>query len=297
MPRSHSMMLSLRGQFRETYRAIRRRPALAQTTPIIFCEGDSWFSTPLSMNTLDWIVYPTPEDEAAGVPLFGSGGLFFRAEHSGDLATEIFKPKKVKDLLAWFRAFEFDVVLLSAGGNDFVGDFLKKAFANAGSMTPAQAFTRVEDTGRFGDVLAAYTRLITAFHQAKPSVPILGHSYDYPIRLGQPAQLTAANLGAIALFKRSIGPWIEPHVARALPTLDAQREFAHRLIDGFVAKVLEPLRDDPALGGAFDFVDLRGTLPQTASWFDEMHPTGTGFHELADKWRNAIAARLPAAKR
>jgi hypothetical protein len=249
------------------------------------------------MNTLDWIVYPSPEDEAAGVPLFGSGGLFFRAEHSGDLATEIFKPKKVKNLLGWFKAFEFDLVLLSAGGNDFVGDFLKKVFAGTGPMTPSQAFARLEDTGRFEDVRAAYTRLIGAFHRAKPTVTILGHTYDYPIRLGQPAQLTAGNLGAIALFKRSIGPWIEPHVARALPTFEEKRQFARLVIDGFVTKVLEPLREDPALGGAFDFVDLRGTLPEIESWFDEMHPTGTGFHELADQWRQAIAARLPAAKR
>ena len=297
MPRSHSMMLSLRGQFRETYRAIRRRPALATTTPIVFCEGDSWFSTPLSMNTLDWIVYPTPEDEAAGVPLFGSGGLFFRAEHSGDLATEIFTSKKVKDLTAWYKAFDFDLAIVSAGGNDFVGDFLKKAFAGAGLMTPTQALARVEDTGRFEEVRAAYARLLGAFQKVKPAVPILAHTYDYPIRLGQPAQLTAANLGALALFKRRIGPWIEPHVARSLPTLAQQREFVRLLIDGFVTQVLEPLRADPVLGTVFDFVDLRGTLPDTGDWFDEMHPTGTGFHVLADKWRDAIAARLPAAKR
>lgn len=297
MSRSHSMMLSLRGQFREAYRAIRRNRDLAASTPIVFCEGDSWFSTPLSMNTLDWIVYPTPEDEAQGVPLFGSGGLFFRAEHSGDLATEIFTPKKVKDLTAWFKAFDFDLAILSAGGNDFVGDFLKKALAGTSPMTPAQAFARVEDTGRFDEVRVAYARVIGAFQKAKPNVPILTHTYDYPIRLGQPAQLTAANLGAIALFKRSIGPWIEPSISHCLPTLTQQREFARRLIDGFVTQVLEPLRRDAVLGTVFDFVDLRGTLPDTESWFDEMHPTGTGFHGLADKWRQAMAARLPAAKR
>jgi hypothetical protein len=297
MARSHSMMLSLRGQFRETYRAVRRRPALAASTPIVFCEGDSWFSTPLSMNTLDWIVYPTPEDEALGVPLFGSGGLFFRAEHSGDLATEIFTPRKVKDLVAWYSAFDFDIALLSAGGNDFVGSFLQKTFVGATAMTPAQAFARVVATGRYEAVRTAYERVIGAFQKAKPGVPILGHTYDYPIRLGQAAQLTAANLGAIALFKRRIGPWIAPHVEQALPTLEQQQAFARLLIDGFVERVLAPIKADAVLGSVFDFIDLRGTLPDTEQWFDEMHPTGTGFHLLADQWRQAIAARLPPAKR
>jgi lysophospholipase L1-like esterase len=290
-------MVPLRGQFREVYRAIKRKPALAATTPVIFCEGDSWFSTPLSMNMLDWIVYPTPEDEAQGVPLFGSGGLFFRAERSGELATEIFTAKRVKRLLGWFSGSDFDLVIVSAGGNDFVGTFLERTFAGASRMTPAQAFARVEDTGRFEDVRKAYARLIAAFRKAKPTVPILCHTYDYPIRLGQSAQLTAANLGAFALFKRSIGPWIAPQVARALPEPEQQRQFARLLIDGFVDSVLKPLRADPILGTVFDFVDLRETLPDTTLWFDEMHPTGTGFHLLADKWRQAVAARLPPAKR
>jgi hypothetical protein len=44
-------------------------------------------------------------------------------------------------------------------------------------------------------------------------------------------------------------------------------------------------------------VDLRGTLRRADLWFDEMHPTGAGFHALSLKLRRAINALLPPAKR
>lgn len=131
MPASQSTALPLRGQFRVMYNALKNAGVLPQT-PVIFCEGDSWFSTPLAMNLLDWIVSPAPEDEERGIPLFGKGGLFFRAERSGDHASynrdnpkkSMFTPKKIKDLMSWYANFEFDLVLLSAGGNDFVEKWL-----------------------------------------------------------------------------------------------------------------------------------------------------------------------------
>ena len=83
MPDTQSLMNTHRGEFRRLYRELTRKPKLFASTPIIFCKGDSWFSTPLSMNLLDWLVFPTPKDEEKGVPLFGAGGLFFRTEDSG----------------------------------------------------------------------------------------------------------------------------------------------------------------------------------------------------------------------
>jgi hypothetical protein len=289
-----SVMLTRRGQFRALYRDLKRHPDLLATTPVVFCEGDSWFSTPLTMNALDWLVLPSAADNAAGVPVFGSGGLFFRGEHSGDLATEMFTAKRVRDLLDWYDGFAFDAVLLSGGGNDFVGEFLKKLFAKSGAMSAAAAFTRVVDSGRFAQVLAAYRRVLAAFVQARPGVPILAHTYDYPVLLGTPARVTVASLGAAALAKRKIGPWIQPHLAHVLDEA-GQVDFARRLIDGFEARVLRPLRD-VEFAGAFSYVDLRGTL-RREDWFDEMHPTEAGFLRVADVLRAQLVAALPPAQR
>lgn len=292
-----STITTQRGEFRRIYRALQREPGLAARTPVFFCEGDSWFSTPLAMNLLDWLVFPTPQDEERGVPLSGAGGLFFRTENSGDLAVDIFSEGRIADLVDWYEGFQFDAVLISAGGNDFVGDFLRDLFRGQGAMTPAQAFARVERSRRFEEVRGAYQRFLRAFKRVHPRTPILAHSYDHPQRMGEPARLTVANLGAAALLRDNVGPWIAPHIAHVLPQVAQQREFAARLVDGFVEQVLQPLAARAEFAGLFGFADLRGTLRRSDQWFDEMHPTGAGFHALSQKLRRNVNARLPPAKR
>ena len=293
MPASHSVQTTQRGAFRRLYNTLKRNRALRARTPVVFCEGDSWFSTPLAMNILDWLVFPTPEEERRGVPIVGRGGLFFRAEHSGDLALDIFKPKRFNALVKWYRNFDFDIALLSAGGNDFVGAFLQQTFARRGRMTPKQAFDVVRtQTTRFDDVRNAYASALAKMLAARPDTPILGHTYAYPLRIGEPAGLTLSNIGAVALLADAAGPWIGPHMAHVLPTLEARRAFAKMLIDGFVDHVLEPLATDPRFAGRFHYLDLRDALPRVEDWFDEMHPTGAGFHALSKPFAQAIAARM-----
>lgn len=294
MPVGHSVQTTRRGEFRRIYSALKRKPELRARTPVVFCEGDSWFSTPLAMNLLDWLVFPTPAEERRGVPIAGQGGLFFRAEHSGDLALDIFKPKRFNALVRWYKGFDFDIALLSAGGNDFVGAFLQKTFARRGRMTPAQAFDVVRtQTTRFDDVRTAYASALAKMLAARPDTLILGHTYAYPLRMGVPADLTLANIGAVALLADAAGPWIGPHMAHVLPSLGEQRAFAKQLIDGFVDHVLDPLANDARFAGRFRYVDLRNELPRVEDWFDEMHPTGAGFHALSKPFAQAMKDSLP----
>lgn len=295
MPLSQSLLSTRRGEFRTLYRALSRKPEAFASTPIVFCEGDSWFSTPLSMNLLDWLVWPAPETEARGVPLFGAGGLFFRAEDSGDMATDMFSPRRLRDLAGWYGGFAFDLVLLSAGGNDFADRFLRETFNAAPRMAPESAWQRVADSGRYERVRDAYRDLILRFQDIHPDTPVLAHSYDYPRLLGQPARLTLGNIGAAALLRQGVGPWIGNRIAHVLPAVADQRRFARHLIDGFVDRVLVPLRDDRRTGRTFDFVDLRGTLARDALWFDEMHPTGDGFALLAERFRRDMRSKLDIA--
>lgn len=283
-----SVFTTRRGEFRRIYRELIRHKELRKRTPVVFCEGDSWFSTPLSMNILDWLVFPTPEDEEKGVPIFGQGGLFFRTEKSGDLAIDMFAPKRLRDIMQWYEEFNFDVALLSAGGNDFVDTFLKKLFAGAGPMTPAQAFDRVVATGRYEQVYQAYERALGKMVKLHPETPIVGHTYCYPVKLGMAADLTLANLGAAALLKTSIGPWIEPHVRGALPDIADQRLFTRLLIDGIVERVLDPLAKDARFKGNFRYLDIRNEVPLAEDWSDEMHPTGGTFHRLSRHFAKEI---------
>lgn len=300
-----SSALSQRGQFRSLYMGLKGQHRL-EHTPVVFCEGDSWFSTPLAMNLLDWIVSPAPEDEEKGVPLLGKGGLFFRVERSGDQASpqtahpnrSMFTPANVDDLIGWYTKYDFDAVLLSAGGNDFVDTWLHTTMAGHRGLTPTQAFDVVVATGRYEEVRKAYAYFVGAFHKAKPQVPFLAHTYDYPRRIGSAAELGLGNLGVAALLKKSVGPWIGPNIEDVIVGgIDAWRQFAHLLIDGFVERVLEPVRKDPAFGGMFDYVDLRGQLTADSDWNDEMHPTEAGFHRLAGIFRAKLIGKLPPGKR
>jgi hypothetical protein len=287
------MHLSLKGQFREVYRLLKRKKLLDKT-PVILCEGDSWFSTPLSMNLIDQLVYATPEEEAAGKVFFGNGGLFFRAEKSGDVALNMFAPKKVNKLAKWYTAFDFDLVLLSAGGNDFVAEFLKDLFKGKPSMTVPQATQLVVDSGQYDKVLAAYRLFITKFISIKPNISIIAHTYDYPLLLGKAGELTLSNIGLIALFKKKVGDWISNHISASVADIDDQIEFAKQLIDNFESRVLKPLSIE--FNNNFSYVDLRGTLTKD-HWFDEMHPTGSGFYQLAQKFKQPIRNKLPLSKR
>jgi hypothetical protein len=287
------MHLSLKGKFRDVYRLLKRHHLL-DTTPVILCEGDSWFSTPLSMNLIDQLVFATPEEEAAGKVFFGKGGLFFRAEKSGDRALNMFTEKNVNKLSKWYKAFDFDLVLLSAGGNDFVDEFLKKLFKNKPVITVQQAVQLVIDSGQYDKVLAAYRVFINKFISEKPHIPIIAHTYDYPVLLGKPANLTLSNIGLIALFKKKVGDWISNHVEDSLPNLNDQVEFAKQLIDNFESRILSPLAIE--FNNNFSYVDLRNTLTEDL-WFDEMHPSGLGFHKLAQKLKKPISDTLPVNKK
>lgn len=288
MSSNQSVMMTRRGKFRFIYRELKRRDLL-KSTPIILCEGDSWFSTPLSPNMLDWLVNATPDEEARMAPVLGKGGLFFRAEKSGDLAINMFTRKNIKDLAKWYGRFDFDAVLISAGGNDCVDDFLKELFKDDNEMSVAEAREKVRDSGRFDEIHSAYWRFLDRFTSIKPTVPIIGHTYDYPLRLGVPGELTLRNLGVAAVFKKTVGDWISRHIKHVLPDLNDQLEFSKQLIDDFVDRVLKPLDQEFP---SFSFVDLRGSLTTKEHWFDEMHPTGEGFHILAKKMRTAVIQKL-----
>ncbi len=270
------------GKFINHYRALDRAGRLSDT-PIILSEGDSWFSTPLYYNLIDWLEVRAPK------------AVFIRMENSGDLALNIFSGGNLRSVSSRLKAFEFDVLLLSAGGNDFVDRFLRDTFKSAASMSPEAALERVIATGRFEDVLHAYQRMLDGAFKARPGIQVLTHTYDYPRLMGASATLSVEQIGLIALFKRSIGDWIGKYVKHVLANEDLQRAFSKLLIDAFFERVLEPLKTQ--YGDGLHVVDFRGQLTNDVDWNDEMHPSGAGFARLADIFRVKLRAALPELKR
>ncbi len=270
------------GKFINHYRALERANRLTGT-PLILSEGDSWFSTPLYYNLVDWLEVRAPN------------AVFMRMEASGEKAVDIFSGGNLRSVSSRLKAFEFDVLLLSAGGNDFVDRFLRDTFRHAQPMTPQVALQKVVDTDRYGQVHRAYQRMLDAAFKARPGLRVITHTYDYPRLMGQPAELSVEQIGLVALIKRDIGDWIARHVQSALRSVAEQIAFAKLLIDQFFERVLKPLMQQ--YGNSLEVVDFRETLSQDGDWNDEMHPTGAAFERLAVKLRDRVREVLPDAKK
>lgn len=268
------------GKFIHAYRGLDRNDALADTA-LLLTEGDSWLSTPLYHNLGDWL------------EVTAQRALFMRMENSGDLATRIFQGGNLRSIGSRLKAFQFDVLLISAGGNDLVDEFLRERFRSQPQMSVAAAVDWVVQSGRFEQVRQAYLRGIESVQRANPHTQILAHSYAYPLLMGQPAKLRVEQIGLAALFKRSIGDWIAKHIRHVLPELEMQQAFAKDLMDQFFELVLQPLA---AQHPRFHVVDVRTALPSAQDWNDEMHPSQAGFRKLAVPVREALRALLPTTK-
>jgi len=262
--------------FRDAYRAANRAHTLAKT-PVVLSEGDSWFAFPLdNFNMLDVVTTLVP-------------GLYLRLEDNGDEAVRMFKKgsRNLDRIGEHLRTFQFNAVLISAGGNDIVGEHLEGVFADKAKMTPQEAVDLVR-AARFGVVRQSYENLIAVVRAAgKGKVPILAHTYDYPVRLGVPAKLDLQGIGLIALLVSKVGDWIGSYVKAVLPVRTDQLDFVRLLLDAFRDDILVPLQQDNP--GLFHFCPLLGTLgPDPALWHDELHPSDAGFQTLGQKFATQL---------
>ncbi|MDZ3823363.1 MAG: hypothetical protein U0S76_07150 [Pseudoxanthomonas sp.] len=256
-----------------------RKPAL-DDTPLVLVEGDSWLAMPLYHDIADHLER-------------SAGGVFLRQGRHGDTAARMFDGRSLARIERNLKAFGFDLLLVSAGGNDLV-DALEKTRGKPlfgkthGLTTPEKAVEHVRAAGVLAGIRTHYLRLLEV--AARAGVPVLGHSYDHPQRMGVPIKLSVAQLGLAALFKRRAGDWIARWIRHVLPDDPDQRAFARGLIDAFVADVLDTL---PA---PFHYADLRGQLAQEKDWNDELHPTQAAFARLAPLLRARARGLLPAGK-
>lgn len=256
-----------------------RRPAL-DDTPLVLVEGDSWLAMPLYHDLADHLER-------------SAGGVFLRQGRHGDTAARMFAGSSLARIERNLKAFGFDLLLVSAGGNDLV-DALERTrgrplFGKShGPTTPEKAVEHVRGAGVLAGIRTHYLRLLEV--AARAGVPVLGHSYDHPQRMGVRIKLTVAQLGLAAVFKRRAGDWIARWVRHVLPDAAGQRAFARGLVDAFVSDVLDTLPPP------FHYVDLRGHLTQEKDWNDELHPTQAAFARLAPLLRAKARGLLPAAK-
>jgi hypothetical protein len=272
-----------------TPRSAQRREwrAYLENRPMIAYWGDSWFSTPLYKN-LCWNSFARID------------GMSIRLGGPGMTAAQMLTPAACRNHAERFRSREFDLLCLSIGGNDCLGDRLARVFAGKGRMDADAAFAAVVGHGVFERLLARYDTLLSTMSTVGGHFRVVGHGYAPLSRhsIGKEGALTVQNLGLAAMVMGTVGPWLWPVMRPVLGSKAEAERFAWRLlVDGFRNQVLAPTR--AAWPGLFSYADFSaiGSLDDPDFWYDEIHPTEAGFGLLAAGYNAMIRNALPAAKR
>jgi hypothetical protein len=267
--------------------------AWLQTRPAIVWYGDSWFSTPLYKNLA--------RQSAEAID-----GLRLIAGTPGALAAKLFSPSAAKNLCGRLAGDPWDVLCLSAGGNDALSDRLEKVYApwmkgNKAKLSPEAAFDLLLESKLFDRMRDRYATLLdlvaSKVHRKRPHFRVIGHTYAPLRRIGAAGDLTIGNIGLLAILKDDVGPWLYGPMKRVLASKADGAVFARRLLQqGFRDRVMKACAKD--YGAFFSFVDLGAVdLADDALWYDEIHPTEGGFQRFIPAFNGAIRAALPAQKR
>ena len=245
----------------------------------VLAEGDSWFSYPAGFWKGRKLVSLLREQKTLPLNLMSlanPGDTLYKLAFGGsgelDLAIDLVR--------AGGQAF--DVVLLSAGGNDF--------------------FRRIEDAVPHRDpphvdlaVLAQLLRDLDAWYgtvlgrirRRLRVAPVIVHGYGHPVPDGR---------GVLGGWGPLPGPWLEPGFReKGYDDLAERIAIAARLIDAFNAMIAE-LVALPAFAHV-RYVDLRPELSTAPSdyrkrWGNELHPTERGFDAVTARFA-ATLATLP----
>ena len=275
----------------------RRVEDFLRMRPALLYWGDSWFSTPLYLNL-------------ARQSLLRIDGMAMVVGKPGETASELFANDRIDHMLGRILGSPFDVLCLSAGGNDQLSERLAQSFAawqppNARpKIDAATAFGLLDAVDGFGPVRARYAALLTQVRRKvlpkRPGFRVVGHTYAPLQRIGAPADLSVQNIGLIAWLKGEVGPWLWAPMRHVLSDLGEGKRFADLLLfQGFRDQVLRPLSARDAFGDFFSHADFEGFAParQPGFWYDEIHPTEAGFEALAMAFNEAVRRALPSVKR
>lgn len=220
----------------------------------ILAEGDSWFKYP-GLFTRSNIIEHLPKR-------WDVTDLSSNGDEAGAMLTGNQNKKMIKKLREEF----FDCLLFSGGGNDIVGEFDLRLYLKNGRL----------NTDMFQNKLTllkcAYRELnerVNKYSQNK-HIPIITHTYDLPVKLGEPFKFLGITLA---------GPWIKPFMIReGVTDKETQIKIMQRMLEMYRDMLLEVSDEYPN----FHVVDTQG-LVSSNEWADELHPNSKGFRKVAER--------------
>lgn len=244
-------------------------------TKKILIEGDSWVSHPLLLNISEQIEHFNSREY-----------LILNIAEPGDEANSIFNArgkqmKRLKKLLkTTSEGDNFDLVFLSAAGNDIVGpEIIDKGYVRNKKDFPnliGRELLTPNYYNMLGAVIRGYRRFLKLRDNSSMNndTPVITHVYSYltPREIG-------THIGGI-LFNKG---WIKRHLTHQnIKDRDEQYDIVVEMLDSFYRR-LKQLEDKYI---NFMVVDTRKVLlkentPDPELWYDEIHPNSKGFRKLA----------------
>jgi hypothetical protein len=281
------------------------RNVAPQQMPLdLLAVGDSWFEYPLTDDGLitgfnQAIVgevgtqlrsLGNPPPTILSYALHGqSTTMMLSYENQESILSALTDPNTTQ----WNNGTTADGILVSAGGDDIVGDQFAIYLDYHGAGLDA---ARLQ--GMLASVQASYMDLFALRDIAATTllidpkqIPIFGHCYDYAVPNGKAAgwPITLA------------GPWLQPSLEFSGYD-DAQGLIIVKgAIDAFYKLLSDLAGDKITLPGRttnnFILVNTIGTLTRDATrpngWANELHPYTEGFTALAQKFLSALQTHFP----
>lgn len=266
---------------------------------LLYAEGDSWFDkfTPIPEQGTNLL-------SVLKLPVFAG---IVDVSHIGDTSQAMVTGQQRRQTQAMFKLFDFDAILLSAGGND-----LKNLFASlfhdvgeqragrpvTSSLAHLQDLQQAHIVDEHFDTVESSIRSFIGLRDASArqrtrEAPLLMHGYDYLQPRPAPALVFAGStLGA--------GPWIYPSLQHAGLTDRQMLDTAVEVVDKLNQRLRSIVASLPA-GANVWVLDQRGLLTlaapgsssESGDWKDEIHASAAGYQKLArQRWNPWLARSL-----
>ena len=259
--------------------------------------GDSWFEYPLNGNELPFPPFPVQNFAIVADSQLGSMGdppprILNLALH-GQATTAVMSYENQQQMIGvlqdtnqWLNPQTHlpDAILISAGGDDMVGDqfAIYLDYGGSGGLN-MDRFNGVLDA-----VQAAYLDLFAFRDVFAPGVPIIGHCYDYAI---------PNNVHPVCVAHG----WLQPSLEFAGYGYSEGLNIVCDAIKGFYSRLHDLETDKIVRKGTttnnFILVDTRDIITRDASfpggWANEIHPYPAGFTKLANKFLTTLRNKFP----
>lgn len=240
----------------------------------ILAEGDSWFSL-RGIPTSNLLTELEFDDQIIIVSCAQPGDTIRKMGN-------MLKNDGFKRMTSSRFGYEWDTILISAGGNDLIDDARKIIkFADGNSADPAAYCDENILKQTMDDIVKAYKEIVALRDKQNSSCPdcrIITHMYDWTTPRNAPARFLGLKLR---------GPWLHSALVKAQVPMPMWERVSEYLIGRLGGTILGLEKILPS----FSVANTHGTLdraqPNTTlfsgDWADEIHPSMKGYRKLARK--------------